>query len=223
MIGSQSMKSNFLAGSLQGSLPRGLSVDERRLIAQSTPLSPSMNMLSAMPSVRPCCNVPGPVLAQAAEDCGSGPQRGRAQAHCAEHTAVAQHKYAVRDALGAPLITSGCHDHCRPGRACCPQCPRRAPAQLPAVMTECGPKRRLIVQSMPLSPSMSMLSAAPSVHPCTPLAACGRGQGLWRGQAVRVQGSGARRVLLSCPLCRMSPASAVLVTSSSWGCAVAAS
>ena len=52
MIGSMSMKSNFLGDSLIGSLPRGLSVDEKRLIAQSTPLSPTLNMLSAMPSVR---------------------------------------------------------------------------------------------------------------------------------------------------------------------------
>lgn len=52
VLGSMSMKSNFLGDSVIGSLPRGLSVDEKRLIAQSTPLSPTMNMLSAMPSVR---------------------------------------------------------------------------------------------------------------------------------------------------------------------------
>ena len=50
-LGSASLRSNFMADAVIGSLPRGLSVDERRSIAQSTPMSPALNMLSAMPSV----------------------------------------------------------------------------------------------------------------------------------------------------------------------------
>lgn len=57
-LGKASLHSNFMGSSLLGSLPQGLSVDERTKILQSTPLSPTLNLLSSMPSVRvgwSCC------------------------------------------------------------------------------------------------------------------------------------------------------------------------
>ena len=51
-MGKASLHSNFMGSSLLGSLPQGLSVDERTKILQSTPLSPTLNLLSSMPSVR---------------------------------------------------------------------------------------------------------------------------------------------------------------------------
>ena len=50
-LGKASLHSNFMGSSLLGSLPQGLSVDERTKILQSTPLSPTLNLLSSMPSV----------------------------------------------------------------------------------------------------------------------------------------------------------------------------
>ena len=50
-LGKASLHSNFMGSSLLGSLPQGLSVDERAKILQSTPLSPTLNLLSSMPSV----------------------------------------------------------------------------------------------------------------------------------------------------------------------------
>ncbi len=51
-LGKASLHSNFMGSSLLGSLPQGLSVNERAKILQSTPLSPTLNLLSSMPSVR---------------------------------------------------------------------------------------------------------------------------------------------------------------------------
>ena len=50
-LGKASLHSNFMGSTLLGSLPQGLSVDERTKILQSTPLSPTLNLLSSMPSV----------------------------------------------------------------------------------------------------------------------------------------------------------------------------
>jgi carnosine synthase len=44
------MASNFLTEAVIGSLPKGLSVSEREQIFSETPLSPTMNVLSSMPS-----------------------------------------------------------------------------------------------------------------------------------------------------------------------------
>lgn len=41
-----------MADALIGSLPRGLSVDEREKIFANTPLSPALNLLSSLPIVR---------------------------------------------------------------------------------------------------------------------------------------------------------------------------
>lgn len=53
-LGSASLQSNFMADAIIGSLPQGLSVDEREKIFASTPLSPALNLLSSMPLVRIC-------------------------------------------------------------------------------------------------------------------------------------------------------------------------
>ena len=50
-LGSASLQSNFMADALIGSLPRGLSLNEREKIFASTPLSPTLSLLSSMPSV----------------------------------------------------------------------------------------------------------------------------------------------------------------------------
>lgn len=50
-LGSASLQSNFMADAVIGSLPRGLSLNERDKIFASTPLSPTLSMLSSMPSV----------------------------------------------------------------------------------------------------------------------------------------------------------------------------
>ena len=50
-LGSASLQSNFMADALMGSLPRGLSLNEREKIFASTPLSSSLSLLSSMPSV----------------------------------------------------------------------------------------------------------------------------------------------------------------------------
>ena len=42
-----------MADAVIGSLPRGLSLNEREKIFASTPLSPTLSMLSSMPSVSP--------------------------------------------------------------------------------------------------------------------------------------------------------------------------
>lgn len=42
--------SNYLTEAVIGSLPRGLSVTEKELVMASTPLSPTLNLLSSMPS-----------------------------------------------------------------------------------------------------------------------------------------------------------------------------
>eukprot|EP00890_Picochlorum_soloecismus_P004255 jgi/Picsp_1/4830/NSC_02197-R1_hypothetical protein CHLNCDRAFT_137776 [Chlorella variabilis] len=44
------MASNFLTEAVIGSLPKGLSISEREQIFSETPLSPTMNVLSSMPS-----------------------------------------------------------------------------------------------------------------------------------------------------------------------------
>ncbi|KAL3140541.1 hypothetical protein ABBQ32_005121 [Trebouxia sp. C0010 RCD-2024] len=49
-LGSASLQSNFMADAVIGSLPRGLSLNERDKIFASTPLSPTLSMLSSMPS-----------------------------------------------------------------------------------------------------------------------------------------------------------------------------
>lgn len=49
-LGSASLQSNFMADALMGSLPRGLSLNEREKIFASTPLSSSLSLLSSMPS-----------------------------------------------------------------------------------------------------------------------------------------------------------------------------
>lgn len=41
---------NFLTEAVIGSLPRALSLSERQTIMASTPLSPSLNLLSSLPS-----------------------------------------------------------------------------------------------------------------------------------------------------------------------------
>lgn len=55
-----SVHSNFVSDAIIGSLPRGLSGQEREKIFQSVPLSPTLNLLHSMPSVRgsrPSCTV----------------------------------------------------------------------------------------------------------------------------------------------------------------------
>ncbi|KAA6416926.1 MAG: glutathione synthetase ATP-binding domain [Trebouxia sp. A1-2] len=49
-LGSASLQSNFMADALIGSLPQGLSINEREKIFANTPLSPTLSMLSSMPS-----------------------------------------------------------------------------------------------------------------------------------------------------------------------------
>ncbi|KAK9812604.1 hypothetical protein WJX72_000445 [[Myrmecia] bisecta] len=44
-----SLSSNFMVEAVIGSLPSGLSMEERQHIVQSTPLSPTLNLLSSMP------------------------------------------------------------------------------------------------------------------------------------------------------------------------------
>ena len=50
-LGSASLQSNYIADSVIGSLPRGLSIDERQKISQSIPQSPMMSIVSSMPLV----------------------------------------------------------------------------------------------------------------------------------------------------------------------------
>ena len=45
-----SLASNFITEAVIGSLPRGMSMTEREFVLSSTPLSPTLNLLSSMPS-----------------------------------------------------------------------------------------------------------------------------------------------------------------------------
>ena len=49
-LGSASLQSNYPSGRHLGSLPRGMSVEERGRVLQSSLMSPTMNLLSSMPS-----------------------------------------------------------------------------------------------------------------------------------------------------------------------------
>lgn len=49
-LGSASLQSNYVSEALLGSLPRGMSVEERGRVLQSSLLSPTQNLLSSMPS-----------------------------------------------------------------------------------------------------------------------------------------------------------------------------
>ena len=49
-LGSASLQSNYVSDKLIGSLPRGMSVEERGRVLQSSLLSPTANLLSSMPS-----------------------------------------------------------------------------------------------------------------------------------------------------------------------------
>ena len=55
-LGSASLQSNYIADSVIGSLPRGLSIDERQKISQSIPQSPLMSFVSSTPLV--CVQLP---------------------------------------------------------------------------------------------------------------------------------------------------------------------
>ena len=44
------LASNFLTEAVIGSLPRGLSLTEKELVIANTPLSPTLNLLSSLPS-----------------------------------------------------------------------------------------------------------------------------------------------------------------------------
>ena len=51
LLKQSSLSSNFVSDVTIGSLPRGLSGAERQKLFQSVPLSPTLNLLSSMPSV----------------------------------------------------------------------------------------------------------------------------------------------------------------------------
>ena len=50
-LGSASLHSNFMAPAVIGSLPQGMTLDERQRMMASTPLSPSLQLLNSMPMV----------------------------------------------------------------------------------------------------------------------------------------------------------------------------
>lgn len=56
-LGSPAMASSFMGPESMGSLPKGLTPDERARLSASTPLTPSLQILSTMPPVRLAAHV----------------------------------------------------------------------------------------------------------------------------------------------------------------------
>ena len=52
MLQGEKAAQNFLSEAVVRSLPKGLSVEQRQQVMASTPLSPTLNLLSSMPMVR---------------------------------------------------------------------------------------------------------------------------------------------------------------------------
>ena len=77
-LGSASLHSNFMAPAVIGSLPQGMTLDERQRMMASTPLSPSLQLLNSMPMVsisfllgRSGCTMQGVVSACCVRPCSA--------------------------------------------------------------------------------------------------------------------------------------------------------